>query len=138
MASLLERFRRARPPEETQASAEDAPPPARRRRPLPPVGVLRRERRMLLRVREERVRDLGGLVLEMYRQDRFRQDLVYEQAAEIVRLEDRLFQVDQLIAAAGSRRRITAPQCAQCGAPLVPGARFCPSCGHGVVAEPPA
>ena len=139
MASLLERFRRARPhaPENADA-AEDAaaatPPPAPRRRPLPPAGALRRERRTLLRLREQRVRDLGGLVLEMFRQDRFRQDLVYEQAAEIVGIEERLFQVDQLLAASAARGR---PEtlCAHCGAPLLPGARFCPNCGQSV-AEP--
>ena len=111
-----------------------APPPARRRT-LPPAGALRRERRVLLRDREERVRDLGGLVLEMYRQDRFRQDLVYEQAAQIVALEDRLFQVDQLLALATSRGRVApAQQCPQCASPIFPGARFCASCGHAVAA----
>jgi len=97
---------------------------------------LRRERRNLLRLREQRVRDLGGLVLEMYRQDRFRQDLVYEQAAEIVAIEERLFQVDQLLAAASARGRVApTAHCAQCGAPLLPGTRFCSSCGQAV-AEP--
>jgi hypothetical protein len=140
MASLLERFRRARPhdaEEQSTAAADDAPPaPAPRRRPLPPAGVLRRERRTLLRLREQRVRDLGGLVLEMFRQDRFRQDLVYEQAAEIVGIEDRLFQVDQLLAASAARgHAVPAEHCAHCGAPLLPGAKFCPNCGQAV-AEP--
>jgi zinc-ribbon domain len=95
--------------------------------------VLRRERRALLRLREQRIRDLGGLVLEMYRQDRFRQDLVHEQAAEIVAIEERLFQIDQLLTAASARGRV-APTvlCARCSAPLLPGARFCPSCGQAV------
>ena len=35
------------------------------RRPHP--GLLRRERRALLKARDERLRDLGGLVVEMYR-----------------------------------------------------------------------
>ena len=73
MASLLDRFRHPRS-EEPAAGAEGTPP-APRRRPLPSPGQLRRERRNLLRVREQRIRDIGGLVLEMYRQDRFRQDL---------------------------------------------------------------
>jgi hypothetical protein len=136
MASLLERFRRARPQSADVADAEAAAPP--RRRPLPSAGLLRRERRTLLQVREERIRDLGGLVLEMYRQDRFRQDLVYEQAAEIVALEDRLLQVDQLLAASAARGRTAAAEhCAHCGASLLPGAPFCPNCGHAV-AEPQA
>src|SRR5215218_4450976 len=112
------------PVEDGDAPAPEAPPPTpprppARRRTLPPAGALRRERRVLLRDRESRIRDLGGLVLEMYRQDRFRQDLVYEQAAQIVAIEDRLFQVDQLLALATSRGR-TAPaqQCSQCGSPV--------------------
>jgi hypothetical protein len=132
VASLLERFRRARPQEE--AATPTAPEP--RRRPLPSPGLLRRERRNLLRLREQRVRDLGGLVLEMYRQDRFRQDLVYEQAAEIVGIEERLFQIDELLTAASSRGR-PVEHCAHCAAPLLPAARFCPNCGQAV-AEPGA
>ena len=58
--------------------------PARpRRRPAPPAGELRRERRALLRLREQKLRDLGGLSLEMYRRDRFREDLVLERCAEL-------------------------------------------------------
>ena len=71
---------------------------------------------------------LGGVVLEMYRQDRFRQDLVYEQAVEIVALEERLQDLDQLLAAAASRRSSHTVRCAQCGVPLFAGARYCPSC----------
>jgi len=125
MASILARFR-SRP----QTTAEDeAQPPRPRRLPLPSPGQLRRERRGLTRLREQRIRDLGGIVLEMYRQDRFRQDLVYEQAAEIVGIEERLQDLDQLLAAAASRRSPRAVRCAQCGVPLFAGARYCPSCG---------
>ena len=148
---LLERFRRGRPsddnslpeleagegaaPPAADAEAPHAPTAPPRRRSLPPAGVLRRERRTLLRDREDRIRDLGGLVLEMYRQDRFRQDLVYEQAAEVVAIEERLFQVDQLLALATSRGRVSPAQaCPQCGAPVFPGARFCASCGNALAA----
>ena len=136
MASLLARFRRASTAEPEQP-AEQAPPQAvRRRRRLPSPGLLRRERRGYARLREQRIRDLGGLVLEMYRQDRFRQDLVYEHAKEVVAIEERLFQIDQLLVAASSRRRAPAAEaCPQCGAPRVPGANFCASCGHAFVAE---
>ena len=43
----------------------EQPKPVHVRRP--PPGVLRRERRDLERLREQRLRDLGGLLLEMYR-----------------------------------------------------------------------
>jgi len=125
MASLIDRLRmRSR-----SGTGEDAHPHAPRRRPLPPPGQLRRERRALLRLREQRIRDLGGLVLEMYRQDRFRQDLVYEQAGEVVGIEERLHDIDQLLAASAARRSAQTVRCAQCGVPLFAGARFCPSCG---------
>src|SRR5437763_12802258 len=95
----------------------------RRRRYLPPPSRLRRERRALLRFREQRIHDLGGLMLEMYRQDEFRQDVVHEQAAEIVALEERVREIDRLLAArtAGGDRSV---RCARCGTPLYPGARF--------------
>ena len=54
MSSFLSRVLRPTP---------DAAPPSPAtpaRRPLPPTGQLRRERRTLLRLREQRIRDLGG------------------------------------------------------------------------------
>lgn len=131
MAPLLDRFRRRRAdvPANTNESAPQSPPPPRRR-PLPPPSLLRRQRRALLHARDERVRDLGGLVLEMYRQDRFRQDLVYEQAAEVVEIEERLYEVDRLLLAATTRGRSSGKRCKNCGAELFPGDTFCPNCGH--------
>jgi hypothetical protein len=137
MASLLDRFRQPRA-EEPAAGGEATPPPApapRRRPALPSPGRLRRERRNLLRIREQLIRDIGGLVLEMYRQDRFRQDLIYEHAAEIVVLEERLREMDELLAAASNRRGAAGARCEQCGTPLYSGARFCPSCGRAVTVE---
>ena len=110
----------------------EAPPqpatPARR--PLPPSGQLRRERRALLRQREERIRDLGGIVLEMIRRDEFREDLVYEQAAELIGLEDRLHELDALLAAATSVRRTPPSARCDCGAPILWGQHFCANCGR--------
>jgi len=125
MASILGRFRLR----SQKTGDEESQPPVPRRRPLPSAGQLRRERRGVLRLREQRIRELGGLVLEMYRQDRFRQDLVYEQAAEIVGIEERLHDLEQLLSAAASRRSSRTVRCAQCGVPLFAGARYCPSCG---------
>src|SRR5712691_10728446 len=95
---LLKRLRRRRDDSDPAAAS-----PPRRRRYLPPPSRLRRERRALLRYREQRIRDLGGLMLEMYRQDQFRQDVVHEQAAEIVALEERVREVDRLLAARAGR-----------------------------------
>jgi DNA-directed RNA polymerase subunit RPC12/RpoP len=134
--SFLSRFRRreaatraAGAPESAEAG-DGAPRPVRR--PLPPAGVLRRERRALGRAREERIRDLGGLMLEMYKRDQFREDLLVEQAGELVALEQRLQEVDSLLAAqVTGRRRSPAARC-ECGAPVLWGSHFCANCGRPV------
>jgi hypothetical protein len=129
VARLL-RLKRAGDP--TPARPQAAP-----RRPLPHPGVLRRERRALLRVREERLRDLGGLMLEMYRRDQFRQDLLVDRCDELVALDERLQELDTLLAVAVSARRAApAARCA-CGAPIVGGSHFCANCGRPVAAATP-
>jgi hypothetical protein len=105
-----------------------APRPAAIRRP--PAGVLRRERRLLLKLREDRVRDLGGLLLEMYRRGSFREELLSERCADLVAIETRLADIHHALA--GPPRH--APHCV-CGATLLPGARFCASCGRPLVAS---
>src|SRR5258708_37345124 len=107
MASLLARFRRPHPAE----GAEPSRPP---RLPLPSPGRLRRERRTLLRYREQRIHHLGGLVLEMVREDAFRQDVILEHAVALIGLEERLRELDGLLAVAVSRRHRTLV-CANCG-----------------------
>jgi hypothetical protein len=99
--------------------------------------VLRRERRALLRIREERLRDLGGLMLEMYRRDQFRQDLLVERCEELMALDDRLQELDTLLAAAVSERRVAPPARCSCGAPLPAGSHFCANCGRPVTVTPP-
>lgn len=122
------------PDGEGAAQGMSATPP--RRRPLPPPGRLRRERRALVRRREERIRDLGGLVLEMYRRDDYRQELVDERCAELAGLEERLYELDALLRAAlGSRRTPPAARCA-CGTPILRGSRFCATCGRPVSSRP--
>jgi hypothetical protein len=118
--ALLDRFRRAAPAK-----------PARRA--LPPPGVIRRERRLLARAREEKLRDLGGLILEMYRRDRFREDLLADRCNELLGLDARLHELDEMLAAA--RRRIPAGRC-ECGAPLPWGSHFCPHCGRPAGEQP--
>jgi hypothetical protein len=129
----------ARPPFLRRGSDRKAPPhrQAPPRRSLPHPGVLRRERRALLRVREERLRDLGGLMLEMYRRDQFRQDLLVERCEELMALDDRLQELDTLLAAALSTRRIAPAARCTCGAPLTAGSHFCANCGRAVTASPP-
>jgi double zinc ribbon protein len=97
---------------------------------LPPPGTIRRERRALIRAREERIRDLGGLALDMHRRGLFRQELLDERAKELIALEERLQELDSMLAAATAARRPgSAPRCA-CGAPILWGSHFCSNCGR--------
>ena len=64
---------------------------------VPPARELKRERKALLEVREERLRDLGGLALEMYKRDRFNAGLVVERCAELVAIEARVQEIDALL-----------------------------------------
>jgi uncharacterized protein YjiS (DUF1127 family) len=130
MARLPFRSRREQP-------QPAAAPPTAVRRVLPPPSQLRRERRALLRVREERIRDLGGLVLEMYRRDQFREDLLLERCVDLAALDERIQELDALLLAASSRRRPPAARC-ECGAPIAWGARFCASCGRPVGGTAPS
>jgi hypothetical protein len=96
----------------------------------PHAGLLRREQRALLRVRDEKLRDLGGLLVELYRRGSFREDLLAEGCAELVGIDARLTEIDELLHA---NRRV--PRCG-CGAPLLRGSHFCPNCGRLLDAAP--
>jgi hypothetical protein len=98
----------------------------------PHAGALRRERRVLLKAREDALRDVGGLLVEMYRRGSFRDDLLSERAAVVVGIDARLAEIDDLLHV---RRRV--PRC-ECGAPVLRGSRFCPNCGREFTAEPPS
>ena len=131
LPSLLGAFRRS-PTDDGPAIPPPATPPtgAPRRVAAPPPSELRRERRALLQAREERLRDLGGLTLEMFRQDVFNESLLYEQCAEVARLEGRLQELELLLDA----RRPPAARC-ECGAPLLWRSRFCSNCGRPTAAH---
>ena len=105
-----------------------------KRPPTPTASELRRERRALLLLHEERLRDLGGLTLEMYRRDHFNEMLVVERCAELVAIEARVSEIVALLAGARGLRRRPGEVCA-CGAPILIAARFCPSCGRSLVLE---
>ena len=75
-------------------------------------------------------------MLEMFRRDQFRQDLLIERCDELLALDDRLQELDTLLAAAvSSRRPAPAARCA-CGAPIAAGSHFCGNCGRSVGAAP--
>jgi len=87
-----------------------------------------------LKAREELLRDLGGLAMEMYRREQFREDLLSEHARDIANLEARLHELDSMLAAASAGRRTTASRC-ECGAPIIWGSHFCANCGRPVGEE---
>jgi DNA-directed RNA polymerase subunit RPC12/RpoP len=87
-----------------------------------------------VKAREERIRHLGGLTLEMYRRSSFRDQLLIEQCREIIALEERLGELDSMIDAVATARR--APTTCECGAPVPWGSHFCANCGRPVGAEP--
>jgi hypothetical protein len=104
----------------------------------PPARELKRERKALLLVREERLRDLGGLALEMYKRDRFNAGLVVEHCAELVAIEARVQEIDALLDGTAHLRREGGGAVCICGAPLLLGARFCATCGRPVGGAPSA
>jgi hypothetical protein len=89
---------------------------------------------VIVKAREERVRHLGGLTLEMYRRSNFRDELLIEQCREIVALEQRLHELDSMLEAVATARR--APSTCECGAPVPWGSHFCANCGRPVGGEP--
>ena len=81
-------------------------------------------------MREERLRDLGGLALEMYKRDRFNAGLVVERCAELVALEARVQEIDALLDGSALVRRGGGGAVCICGAPILLGAKFCATCGR--------
>jgi hypothetical protein len=98
----------------------------------PHAGVLRRERRLLLKARAQAVSELGGLAVELYRRGGFRDDLLAERCSVIVGIDARLAEIEELL---HTRRNV--PRC-ECGAPRLRGSRFCPNCGRDLEAQPDA
>jgi hypothetical protein len=92
----------------------------------PHAGLLRRERRALVQAREAELRDVGGLLVEMYRRGSFREDLLAERAATVVGIDVRLAEIDDLLQSRGHVSRC------QCGAPILRGSHFCPNCGRSL------
>lgn len=71
-------------------------------------------------------------MLEMFRRDQFRRELLLERCGGLLALEDRIAELDTLIAAAVSRGRVRPPVHCGCGAAVFWGAKFCAQCGRPV------
>ena len=130
--------RQARPPEpgaevvEVVEVVEGPVPP-----PEPDPARLQRERRDLTERREIEMRDVGGLAVEMVRRDRWNPDLLVSRAHEVLALEQRMHELDSLLAAEATARNFPNAAYCACGAPLVPGVHFCGHCGRPARTTPP-
>jgi hypothetical protein len=113
----------------------EAPAPADRTFVAPSPSQLKRERKTLVQIREERLRDLGGLALEMYKRDRFNAELFVERCAALVAIEARVQEIDSLLDGSSALRRAGAGMSCVCGAPVLLGARYCASCGRALTPE---
>src|SRR5918999_5233782 len=132
------RFPRPAGPAPPPPSAADGAPAVDPLVHVPSPRRMRRERHTLARRREMEIRDVGGLAVEMVRRDRFRPELLLERANEVLRLEQRMHELDGfLVALAAAPRGMRAMPTCRCGAPLLPGAHFCSNCGRPSSATSP-
>lgn len=106
--------------------------PSARERVASAAAPLHERRRRLVAARESTLRDLGGLMLEMYKRNRFREELLLDKCEEVLAIEVEVAHVDQRLFqlappnAAGMR---PIGRC-DCGAPIHPGQNFCGVCGR--------
>ena len=132
-------FARSGPP--PGAPPPEVPPPGFEPSPSPAPGPSRpapeRERRYLVRLREMELRDIGGLAAEMARRDDWRYPLLHSRCAEVLALEQRIHELDALIAASALAARGVAVATCECGAPLIEGSHFCANCGRPAPETPP-
>jgi predicted amidophosphoribosyltransferase len=66
-------------------------------------------------------------MLEMFRRNRFREDLIQERCHELLDIDARLHELEALLALATHRQP---PARCQCGAPLLHASHFCANCGR--------
>lgn len=104
---------------------------------------MRRRMRELRRLRELALRDLGGLVLDLDRFGRDRQDLVRSKLDALRALDDELRALERALdeeAPVRELREAGISACACCGTLHGSDARFCPGCGAraGAAPDPPA
>jgi hypothetical protein len=126
-------FARSGPPMGEPPPPGFAPPPPAA--DVPPAPE--RERRYLVRLREMELRDIGGLAAEMARRDDWRYPLLHSRCTEVLALEQRIHELDAIIAASALAARGVAVATCQCGAPLIEGSHFCANCGRPAPETPP-
>lgn len=71
--------------------------------------------------------DLGGAFYEMAIRDHVKLDVLTRKAAELQRVDIELGQIEEALDRLGAD---ATGECARCGTPYDPGARFCSRCGN--------
>lgn len=122
-------------PVAAQAPAPGAAEPAAtpRRPGFRARGRMRRRLRYLRRLRELQVRDLGGLVFDLRRFERKRDDLVLQKVDQIRACDDELHALERALGERRDLRDVREPgiggTCPRCFAIFGSADRFCASCG---------
>ncbi len=96
---------------------------------------LQERRKRLVGARETTMRDLGGLMLEMYKRNRFREELLLDKCEEILAIEVEIAHIDQRLfqlSPPNPSGQRPIGRC-ECGSPIMPGQNFCASCGRSLV-----
>jgi hypothetical protein len=95
-------------------------------------GQLRRRLRHQQRIREALLLDLGALVFELHRQGRREPELLQAKAAEVAAVDGEVRALAEALEADATLEMLSpgvAGPCANCGALLSTGDRYCSSCG---------
>lgn len=136
MASLL---RRIRTKADALAAGTDEPAglepdePLVRRPNARERGRMRRRLRKLVRIRDAKLRELGGLVLEMQRLGRENPALLKQRAAELQAIDDEARGLASALGEEKDLEQVLAAgitgACTQCGTLMSTSDRFCSRCG---------
>ena len=76
--------------------------------------------------------DLGGAFYEMAIRDHVKLDILTRKAAELQRLDIELGQIEEALERLGAG---VTGECARCGTPYEPRARFCSRCGNELASD---
>jgi ribosomal protein L32 len=119
----------AAPPVGTEPQVDGPPPPKTSFRER---GKLRRRLRFLRRARELAYRDIGGLIFDMRRFGRNRQDLLEAKLGALGAVDQELRTLERALGDRRAFHELREPgisSCPRCGALHASDANFCPHCG---------
>jgi hypothetical protein len=121
-------------PEQPAGDQAGAPPAAAARRPgFRARGRMRRRVRYLRKLRDLQVRDLGGLVFDLRRFERKRDDLVAQKLDQLRACDDELRALELALDERRDLRDVREPgiggTCPRCFAVFGSADRFCANCG---------